>query len=87
MDYFRPIKGIPLLNAFAPTPYYMPDDFVMIQVGTAPGLTEFKVGDTITVSGSEIYTIIVAKVENSVTGLDGVSSGSAIGMLFCARTT
>ena len=87
VDYFRPIKGIPLLNAFAPTPYYMPDDFVMIQVGTAPGLTEFKVGDTITVSGSEIYTIIVAKVENSVTGLDGVSSGSAIGMLFCARTT
>ena len=86
-DYYRPIKGIPLLNSFAPCPYYMPDDFVMIQVGTAPGLTQFRTGDTITVSASEIYTVITPSVEASQTGLDGVSGGSAIGILFCARTT
>ena len=86
-DYYRPIKGIPLLNVFAPCPYYMPDDYVMIQVGSAPGLTEFRTGDTVTVSGGEVYTVITSSIDNSVTGLDGVSSGSAIGMLFCARTT
>ncbi len=87
MDYYRPIKGIPLLNSFAPHPYYMPDDFVLIQVGTAPALSEFRSGDTITVSGSEVYTVIVASYEQSTTGLDDVSNGSCIGMLFCARTT
>ena len=85
MDYYRPIKGIPLLNVFAPCPYYLPDDFVMIPVGTAPGLTEFRTGDTVTISGSEKYEVIVAQYANSQTGLDGVNSGSTIGMLFCAR--
>ena len=87
MDYYRPIKGIPLLNAFAPCPYYLPDHFAMIQVGTAPGLTEFRSGDTITVSGGEVWTVITPSVQASQTGLDGVTGGSAIGMLFCARTT
>ena len=85
MDYYRPIKGIPLLNVLAPCPYYLPDDFVMIPVGTAPGLTEFRTGDTVTISGSEKYEVIVAQYANSQTGLDGVNSGSSIGMLFCAR--
>ncbi len=86
MDYYRPIKGIPLLNNFAPCPYYLPDDFVMIQIGSSPGLVTFKTGDTITVSGSEKYEIIVAGVQNSQTGLDNVNSGTSIGMCFCART-
>ena len=86
MDYYRPIKGIPLMNCFAPCPYYLPDDFVMIQIASTPGLTAYTTGDTITISGSEKYEIIVANVENSVQGLDGVSSGSTIGMAFCART-
>jgi len=85
VDFYRPIKGIPLLNTFAPCPYYLPDDFVMIQIGSAPGLTTFKTGDTITISNSEKYEIIVAGVNNSVEGLDGVSSGSSIGMCLCAR--
>jgi len=63
------------------------DDYVMIQVGAAPGLTEFRTGDTVTVSGGEVYTVITSSIDNSVTGLDGVASGSSIGMLFCARTT
>ena len=86
MDYYRPIKGIPLLNCFAPCPYYLPDDFVMIQIASTPGLTNYTTGDTITITeGSEKYEIILANVENSVEGLDGVSSGSTIGMAFCAR--
>ena len=86
MDYYRPIKGIPLMNCFAPCPYYLPDDFVIIQIASTPGLTAYTTGDTITISGSEKYEIIVANVENSVDGLDGVSNGSTIGMAFCART-
>ena len=86
MDYYRPIKGIPLMNCFAPCPYYLPDDFVIIQIASTPGLTAYTTGDTITISGSEKYEIIVANVENSVEGLDGVSNGSTIGMAFCART-
>ena len=86
MDYYRPIKGIPLLNCLAPCPYYLPDDFVMIQIASTPGLTAYRTGDIITISGSEKYEIIVANVENSVDGLDGVSNGSTIGMAFCART-
>ena len=86
MDYYRPIKGIPLLNCFAPCPYYLPDDFVMIQIASTPGLTAYTTGDTITITeGSEKYEIILANVENSVEGLDGVTSGSTIGMAFCAR--
>ena len=85
-DYWRPIKGLPLLNSYAPVPYYMPDDFVMIQVGSPPGLTEFKSGDTITVSGSEKYEIILASTGQAATGLDGVTGNSVIGILFCART-
>ena len=85
MDYYRPIKGIPLLNCFAPCPYYLPDDFVMIQIASTPGLTAYTTGDTITISGSEKYEIIKAHVQNSTEGLDGVSSGSTIGMAFCAR--
>ena len=86
MDYYRPIKGIPLLNCLAPCPYYLPDDFVMIQIASTPGLTAYRTGDIITISGSEKYEIIVASVENSVVGLDSVSNGSTIGMAFCART-
>lgn len=85
MDYYRPIKGIPLMNCFAPCPYYLPDDFVMIQIASSPGLTAYTTGDTITISGSEKYEIIVASYENSQTGLDQVSNGSTIGMAFCAR--
>ena len=74
------------MNCFAPCPYYLPDDFVMIQIAASPGLTAYTTGDTITISGSEKYEIIVANYDNSATGLDQVSNGTTIGMAFCART-
>lgn len=86
-DYYKPIKGLPICNSFIPCPYYLPDDFVMLQVSTSPGLTQFRPGDTVTVSPSEIYEIILAGYLTQRTGLDGIDSNSSIGMLFMARTT
>ena len=86
-DYYKPIKGLPICNAVLPIPYYLPDDFVVLQVATTPGLTAFRTGDTITVSGSEVYEIIMASYQSQQNGLDDVDSNSTIGMLFMARTT
>ncbi len=86
-DYYKPIKTIPISQLMIPCPYYLPDDFVLLQVVTTPGLTEFRPGDTVTVSGSEIYEVIQAAYQTQQTGLDGVSNNSSEGMLFLARTT
>lgn len=86
-NYYKPIKGIPISHALMPCPYYLPDDYIMLQVSTSPGLTQFRPGDTITVSPSEIYEIILAGYQTSQNGLDNVNNNSSIGMLFCARTT
>ena len=62
----------------------------MIQVEDSPQLTEFRSGDTITVSGSEKYEVIVAGYKQGLTSIanvkDGTSGGACLGMLFCART-
>ena len=73
------------MGNFVPCPYYLPDDFVLIQVGTAPGLTAFRSGDTITVSGSEKYVIIMAAVNQSQTGLNDLTGDTVEGMLLCGR--
>ena len=86
-DYYKPIKTIPISQRMIPCPYYLPDDFVLLQVATTPGLTEFRPGDTVTVSGSEIYEVISAGYATQQLGLDGVSNNSSEGMLFLARTT
>ena len=65
----------------------MPDDFVMIQAEITPPATVFRPGDTVTVSGSEEYTIIIADNYTNQTGLDGVTNNTANGMIFAARTT
>ena len=86
-NYYKPIKGLPISNQLAPCPFYIPDDFVMLQLSTQPGLAEFRTGDTITVSGSEIYTIIAGSYNTSSTGLSGVSGDVSIGIVLAARTT
>ena len=86
-NFYKPIKGIPVANGIMPVPYYLPDDFAMLQVATTPDQVYFRTGDTVTISGSEIYEIILASYEQQQTGLDGNSSGTTIGMLFLARTT
>ena len=87
-NYYKPIKGIPICNQVLPVPYYLPDDFVMLQVATTPGLVAFRTGDTVTVTaGVEEYEIIVASYQSQQNGLDEVDNNSTIGMLFMARTT
>ncbi len=85
--HYKPLKGLPINNNIVPCPYYIPDDFVIIQAAVSPGATEFRVGDTITVSGSEVYTIITADEYNNQTGLDGIANNTACGVIFAARTT
>ena len=86
-NYYKPIKGIPICNQVLPVPYYLPDDFVLLQVATTPGLVAFRTGDTVTISGSEVYEIIYASHQSQQNGLDDVDNNSTIGMLFMARTT
>jgi hypothetical protein len=86
-NYYKPMKGLPICNSLMPCPYYLPDDYVMLQVATSPGLTQFRPGDTVTVSESEVYEIILAGYQTQRNGLDNIESNQSIGMLFCARTT
>ena len=85
--YYKPIKGIPINNRFAPCPYYLPDDFVFIQVEVTPPATVFRPGDTVTVAAGEVYTIINCDNQVDQDGLDGGTDNVAVGMLFAARTT
>ena len=84
-NYYRPIKGLPLNERLVPCPYYLPDDFVMLQVSTSPGLTQFRTGDTVTIGGNENYEIITASYQTQQNGLDGIDSNSTMGMLFLGR--
>ena len=87
-DYYRPVKGIPLNSNFVPCPYYLPDDFVLIHIGTAPGDTEYRQGDTITViSGVEVYQIIYACYNQYETDYNEQASNLVNGVLLCARIT
>lgn len=47
-------KNIPICPAFAPVPYYLPNDFILAELPYANA----TLGDTLTVSGSEIYTVV-----------------------------
>jgi len=86
-NYYKPIKGIPIGDKLIPCPYYMPDDFVLLQVATTPGLTQFRPGDTVTVSPSEVYEIVLAGYQTQQNGLDNINNNNTIGMLLMARTT
>lgn len=72
------IKGIPLNALMVPIPYYIPDDFVLMEFDYAAPSANIQQGDTITISGSEIYTVISGSY-NQTTRTRGI--------LFCARTT
>ena len=72
------IKGLPLSVHIAPVPYYLPNDFAMIDFDIATPSANVQQGDTITVSGTEVYTIITGSYDQ----VDRTR-----GILFCARTT
>lgn len=70
------VKGIPINAAILPVPYYMPDDFVLLDFFYSSPSANIQQGDTITISGSEVYTVITG-VYNQNTNTKG--------LLFCAR--
>ena len=72
------IKGLPISSQLIPCPYYIPDDFVLIQFDHAAPGQNIQQYDTITISGSEVYSVI-----------DGAynQTNRTRGILFCARTT
>ena len=78
VDFNPVIKGIPVNAKMVPCPYYIPDDFVLIDFFYSSSNEFIDQGDTITISGSEIYTVIVASYYQG--------SGTT-GIAFCARTT
>lgn len=71
------IKGIPISTQLIPVPYYIPDDFVLIDFDYATPSANIQQGDTVTISGSEVYTVITGSY-NQTTRTRGI--------LFCART-
>ena len=77
-NYNAVVKGIPLQSAFLPVPYYMPDDFVLIDFHHDAPSANIQQYDTVTISGSEVYTVIQGSYDQT---------GSTDGILFCARTT
>ena len=79
--YNAVIKGIPLNAKLAPAPYYIPDDFVLINFEFHTTDTNFQQGDTITVDGTEVYTIITASYDFQT------DLGMTRGIAFCGRTT
>ena len=72
------IKGLPINASMMPVPYYLPDDFVMIQFYYGSVNANIQQGDTITISPSEIYTVIAGSYNMTT---DNVTRG----VLFCGR--
>ena len=72
-------KGIPLSSQIIPCPFYLPDDFVLIEFDNpAPG-ANIQQYDTITISeGSEVYSVIDGSYNQTT---------RSRGILLCARTT
>jgi hypothetical protein len=76
-NYNAVIKGIPLNTTMVPVPYYLPDDFVLIDFNYLSPSVNVQQGDTVTISGSEVYTVITGIYNQTTT---------TKGLLFCART-
>ena len=86
-NFYRPFKGIPMNTNMMPCPYYLPDDFTLIQFAVTPGATTFRTGDTITVSAGEVYEIIQVNYTTNQTASDNIAGNTSKGIAFCARTT
>ena len=76
-NYNAVIKGIPLNALLIPSPYYIPDDFVLINFDYNTPSANIQQWDTVTISGSEVYTVIQGSYNQDT---------RTRGILFCART-
>ena len=71
------VKGLPLSAVMVPVPYYLPDDFVMISFELSTPNVLVDQGDTFTISGSEVYTVISASYADQESTTRGIA--------FCGR--
>ena len=79
VEYKSVIKGIPINPYLLPSPYTIPDDFVVLEIVYNTPSAKFLPGDTITVSGSEAYTILVG-------GYNNTDADETRGVFLCGRT-
>ena len=56
--YRAVVKGIPLSTNLIPCPYYIPDDFVLLEINYPQSEVDFLEGDIIKISETEQYVII-----------------------------
>ena len=56
--YRSVVKGIPLSANIIPCPYYLPDDFVLLEINYPQSEVDFLQGDIIKISETEQYVII-----------------------------
>ena len=77
-NYNAIIKGLPINVTMVPCPYYLRDDFGIVTVDYASPCANIQQGDTITVSGSEVWTVITGSYNQDT---------RTRGILFVARTT
>lgn len=70
------IKGIPIHASYVPCPYYLPDDIVLIDFYYPQSSAFIAQFDTITISPTEVYTVIDGSYNQS---------GSTRGILLCGR--
>jgi len=71
------IKGLPLNVNILPCPYFLPDDFGLIEFYYNAANANIQQGDTITISPSEVWKVITASY-NQTTVTRGIA--------FCARS-
>ena len=70
-NYNAVVKGVPLNAMMVPSPYNMPEDFGLIDfIYDAPSVN-IQQGDTITISGTEVWTVIHG-VYNQTTKTRGI---------------
>jgi len=79
ISYQSVIKGIPVSPYFLPSPYTIPEDFVVVELEYRQPSAKFLPGDTITVNaGTEAYTIILG-------GYNNTDSQVTRGVFLCGR--
>ena len=75
-NYNAVIKGIPLNAMMVPSPYNIPEDFGLIDFEYDAPSINIQQGDTITISGSEVWVVIQGSYNQTT---------KTRGLLFCAR--
>jgi len=80
VNYSTVLKGIPWAPLCLPSPYNIPNDFVIVEIEYRTPSAKFLPGDTITVSAGEVYSIILGAYNNSDTT-------TTRGIFLCGRIT